>query len=144
MRRSAYRDKMGTVLLCGRVLLEEMVQDSDTPPRARTLLLDEALPEQLLEELPADRVVRTCPLSCLVRRTARAVSNTGRTAGLPRMAATTAHTCFVSTGAALGACLSRTYLWPAGASMVRECVEYAWSVRREDGPTSSPTSSGYT
>jgi hypothetical protein len=66
------------VLLCGRVLLEELVQDSDTPPRARTLLLDEALPEHLLEDLPADRVVRAGPLSCIVHRTARAVSDTLR------------------------------------------------------------------
>jgi hypothetical protein len=54
----AYRDKVGTVLLCGRVLLHELLQDSDTPPRARMLMLDETLADDVLIDMQADRVVR--------------------------------------------------------------------------------------
>ena len=46
------------MLLCGRVLLQELLQDSDTPPRARMLMLDETLADDVLIDMQADRVVR--------------------------------------------------------------------------------------
>lgn len=53
----SYREQVRSVLLCGEILLNEVVNGCDDMPRVRVLLVNESTPDVCIDGLAADRVV---------------------------------------------------------------------------------------
>jgi len=57
LSKRSYREQVRSVLLCGEILLNEVVNGCDDMPRARVLLVNESTPDVCIDGLAADRVV---------------------------------------------------------------------------------------